>query len=226
MYIKKCEHCGNGFETDDHRRKFCGHSCSASFSNKNRKRSKSSKQKTRMSVLKQKGIDGEYTPIIWCKCVECDKTFYNKPLLNTPNKRRKKKTCSIECYDNRMQQIGRDIGPTAGEASALKRCLRSKDEMTLYDLCHQKYNNVDHNKHLVDGWDADIILNDQKIAILWNGPWHYKEMPGLIHSLKQVQSRDRIKQKLFKKKGWNVVIFEDRDYTPESAFAEVKKIVG
>jgi len=226
MKIKKCEQCGNEFETNDHRRKYCSRQCAATFNNKNRKRSEHSKNKTRLSVLKYNGIDGDYSPIIWCECNSCGVKFYNTPSKNHPTKNRKRKTCSTSCFNNRLRAAGKKGGLIGGKISAQKRCLRSKDEMALYDLCHQKYNNVDHNKHLVDGWDADIILNDHKIAILWNGPWHYKEMVGLVHSLKQVQNRDRIKQKLFKENGWNVVIFEDRYFSPESAFIEVKKIVG
>ena len=46
------------------------------------------------------------------------------------------------------------------------------------------------------------------------------------HSLKQVQNRDKIKTKLFKSLGWKVLVFEDRYFTPESAFEIIKKMVG
>ena len=29
---------------------------------------------------------------------------------------------------------------------------------------------------MFNGWDADIILPDYKIAILYNGKWHYEEI--------------------------------------------------
>ena len=29
---------------------------------------------------------------------------------------------------------------------------------------------------IFNGWDADIILTDLKIAILWNGKWHYEKL--------------------------------------------------
>ena len=56
-----------------------------------------------------------------------------------------------------------------------------------------------------------------------NGPWHYKEMGFSNHSPLQVQNRDKIKINLFQSLGWKVEIFEDRYYTPESAF---NKLVG
>jgi hypothetical protein len=41
------------------------------------------------------------------------------------------------------------------------------------------------------------------------------------HSLSQVQTRDKIKIEQLKLAGWNVLIFEDRFYSPESAFDEL-----
>lgn len=41
------------------------------------------------------------------------------------------------------------------------------------------------------------------------------------HSLKQVQTRDEYKTRLFKKLGWTVLVYEDRYYTPETAFADI-----
>ena len=29
---------------------------------------------------------------------------------------------------------------------------------------------------MFNGWDADVILPDLKIAIMWNGIWHYKQV--------------------------------------------------
>lgn len=38
------------------------------------------------------------------------------------------------------------------------------------------------------------------------------------HSLKQVQTRDKLKTKLFTDIGIKVIVFEDREFTPETAF--------
>ena len=57
-------------------------------------------------------------------------------------------------------------------------------------------------------WDADIILSDYKLAILWNGIWHYKQVRE-NHSLKQVQSRDKIKEDIIKDHGYTAYIISD-----------------
>lgn len=148
-----------------------------------------------------------------------------------------KSTCSIECTKKLQSKVGkrslktrwenaedemREISSKGGRASAAKTVRRSKDEIKLFELCLDEFKNVSSNKVLVDGWDADIVLNDYKVAILWNGPWHYKQMKHANHSLKQVQKRDEIKTSKLTDAGYEVVIFEDRYYTPESAFEELK----
>ena len=113
----------------------------------------------------------------------------------------------------------------AGKASANIRCKRSKHEIELFDLLNITFNNIQHNTIIADGWDADIVLPNQKIAVLWNGPWHYQNMLGLKHSLKQVHTRDRIKRKIFRNLGWKVLIFEDRYWTPKTV-SKVVEAVG
>ena len=61
---------------------------------------------------------------------------------------------------------------------------------------------------MFNGWDADIILVDFKLAILWNGPWHYKKVTK-SHSLAQVQTRDLIKLNEIQKCGFTPYIIED-----------------
>ena len=46
-----------------------------------------------------------------------------------------------------------------------------------------------------------------KIAVLWNGKWHYESIGG--HSVKQVQNRDKIKIKEIEKIGWIAYIIKD-----------------
>lgn len=51
-------------------------------------------------------------------------------------------------------------------------------------------------------------------------------MPLSNHSLLQVQTRDRIKRRLFRSLGWKVIIFEDRYFSPETAFEVIRNVVG
>lgn len=99
---------------------------------------------------------------------------------------RYRKTCSSECL-KKLQQL---CGLQSCNIQADNR--RSKNEIYFYELCCKNFSNVDCNKQLFNGWDADIILLDEKIAILWNGIWHYKKIREK-QSLEQIQSRDKIK---------------------------------
>ena len=51
------------------------------------------------------------------------------------------------------------------------------------------------NVPMFDGWDADVIILIRKIAILWNGIFHYKQ---IMKSQSLKQARDKIK--------WDVII--------------------
>lgn len=85
---------------------------------------------------------------------------------------------------------------------------RSKNEIEFYNLCKNYFNNVKHNECIFNGWDADIIIEDIKFAVLWNGPWHYKQITK-SHSVKQTQNRDKIKIKEIKECGWTPYIIKD-----------------
>jgi hypothetical protein len=131
-------------------------------------------------------------------------------------------TCSAECQLLRNKQ-GASNG---GKKSASIRTKRSKDEISLYNLCLQKWPEAKHNFIIAEGWDADIVISEIKVAVLWNGPWHYKDMKIPNHNLKQVQNRDRIKIKLFNELGWKVFSFNDKDYTPQKAFSEMVLVIS
>ncbi len=84
---------------------------------------------------------------------------------------------------------------------------RSKNEKLFCEMCEQHFKNVKHNEPIFNGWDADIILEDLKIAVLWNGKWHYESIGG--HSVEQVQNRDQIKLKEIKIFGYTAYIIKD-----------------
>ena len=85
---------------------------------------------------------------------------------------------------------------------------RSKNEIEFCKLCEEYFDNVKHNESIFNGWDADIIIEDIKFAILWNGPWHYKQITK-SHSVKQTQNRDKIKVKEIEECGWTPYIIKD-----------------
>lgn len=195
---KTCSRCGR------HHIKpgvYCSRSCANT-------RAKTSETKALLSAkLKAMYQSGEllpqnYASVAYTKvaqCVVCLKWF--------PGRNR---ACSAAC---RQQLFS-----AAGKNSAANRVKRSKKEIELYEYCANHFSKVTHNEAKFQGWDADILIHDLKLAVLWNGAWHYKEMGIKGHSLKQVQTRDAIKLNAIAATGWQAIVFEDRYYTPKEAF--------
>lgn len=204
---KICLHCQKIISYEKRFNNFCNSSCGASFNNKNKPpRSEESKQKTSESL--KKIVQDLYLPktnIKFCKCEICNKQFIWNDIIKGSFR-----FCSEECLHTHRSNKAR-VNPGLGTK-------RSKDEIKLFELCKNHFNNVTSNEKLFDGWDADILLNDYKIAILWNGPWHYQEMNFGNHSLFQVQNRDKIKKEEIKNAGWEYIVYEDRYFTPQTAF--------
>jgi hypothetical protein len=80
--------------------------------------------------------------------------------------------------------------------------------MYFAELCANKFSNVLCNEPMFDGWDADVVILSRKMAVLWNGPWHYQQIIQ-SQSLKQVQARDNIKWKLIEKHGYTPFVIKD-----------------
>lgn len=89
-----------------------------------------------------------------------------------------------------------------------KETRRSKNEIAFCELCEKYFKNVKHNERIFNGWDADIIIEDYKIAVLWNGKWHYEKITK-NHYVEQVQNRDKIKIEEIKKAGYVPYIIKD-----------------
>lgn len=78
---------------------------------------------------------------------------------------------------------------------------------------------------MFNGWDADVILLDYKIAILWNGRWHYEQL-SKKHSVKAVQNRDRIKLKEIAAAGYEpYVICDMGKFNEAKVIDEFNKLV-
>lgn len=221
--FKKCQNCEVQIKKNQN---FCSRTCNATFHNKLRPpvsvetklKISSARRGVKSSIATRLKLIKNCQEII----IKSDGIFYQRQCIHCKNIfetiRKKKKTCSIECL--------RAICRKSGLKSANNRAVRSQDEIALYQLCCDFFKNVTHNTIIAEGWDADILLHDQKIAILWNGPWHYQQMPFRNHSLLQVQNRDRIKIDVLSKAGWQVIAFEDRYYTPDTAFMHLKTILS
>ena len=102
---------------------------------------------------------------------------------------------------------------------------RSKNEIGFCELCINYFKNVKHNENMFNGWDADVILEDYKIAILWNGPWHYKQISKII-SLECIHNRDKIKIKNIQNCGYYPYIIKDMGkYNKKKIIKEFDKLV-
>ena len=182
--------------------KFCTKSCAATYNNKLRK----PKNQT-------------YSKVSWC--VDCLSIIPYRILKRCSDCSTLFKSKTAKLLHKTSKTFGKN-GSLGGRNSSTIVCKRSKHEINLYEYCVNYFNKVEHNIPIFNGWDADIIIHDIKTAILWNGPWHYKDMKLNNHSLIQVQTRDKIKISEIEKLGWKVLVFEDRYFTPTTAFEFIK----
>ena len=166
----------------------CKH-CNLIFQYKTTNRAQKISKKLTGRTYKKRFSHGNV--IIICKVCKSKK--------EVPYFHRKHKFCGVCCSN-----------VSRGRNSALKQkeSRRSKNEISFYNLCKNKFKNVLNNEPIFNGWDADVILCDFKIAILWNGNWHHIKITT-NHSVKQVQSRDKIKAKEIKKCGYIPYIIDD-----------------
>lgn len=96
----------------------------------------------------------------------------------------------------------------AGQCSVKSQNKRSKNEAYFADLCKTEFSDVICNEQMFNGWDADVIIEEYKIAVLWNGIWHYKKI-AKKHSLIQVVNRDLIKTKEIINCGYEPYVIKD-----------------
>lgn len=123
--------------------------------------------------------------------------------------RYRRRTCSKDCLKEWLSICGRK------SVTCQETVRRSKNEILFYNLCNNFFNNVSNNSAIFDGWDADIIIHDYKIAVLWNGIWHYKKITRQ-HSVEQVQNRDNIKIHKIIEEGYIPYIIKDMGQYNES----------
>ena len=187
----KCIKCNKEHDSSFGSGKFCSRSCS---------NSRNHSEETKKAISNKLLGTGRGDITITCKFCK------NKKVVEF--KKRSQIFCSTSCARRYNVIKNRDLFVNAGIASAANRVIRSKNEICFFDYCSKYFKNTEHNIPLFNGWDADIIIHDIKTAILWNGPWHYKQI-GKKHSLKQVQNRDKIKYKEIIKSGYSVYIIKD-----------------
>jgi len=216
MIIKKCDFCEQDFETKIcHRiKKCCSRTCSAKLSTSYVNRENISKA-IKLAIANGKRHGGPVRKYVdkFCSVCGC--------LLNT-NTYRRRTTCSEICKKTKISLGGRKSVQIQGERR------RSKNEIYFAELCKNKFDKVDTNLPLFNGWDADIIIHDKKVAVLWNGKWHYEKLKE-NHSVSQVQNRDAIKLKEIIKCGYTPYVIKDlgseNKYFVENEFEKFSKYI-
>ena len=146
-------------------------------------------------------------------CKQCGKVF------KTIKKNRK--TCSDECA-----KILKDLGAKKGgliSVGVQSKERRSKNEKLFAEMCMRDFSEVLTNEPIFNGWDADVILPKQRIAVLWNGKWHYEQIKS-GSSLSQIQNRDKIKLEEITKMGYTPYVIKDMGkHNPEFVKSEYEK---
>lgn len=236
-----CEECGKEIDVlekeynkSETKHFFCSRNCASKYNNKLRKGpSEETKNKVRESVLayyrEKFGENGGESSRKEYTCNLCGKKYH----LNESGSTRMfcSKECSDEYRKNRKKYLSEETIAKlslAGRNSIKNQgdTRRSKNENYFYELCKSHFKNVKHNEPIFNGWDADVIIEDIKVAVLWNGKWHYEKVTE-NHSVKQVQNRDKIKIKEIKNCGYKPYIIKDMGkYNPKFVENEFEKFIN
>lgn len=212
-----CACCGKVLSFEQRKNKYCSSSCAAKITNIGRKVTEEHKSLVRDSLnnyYKENHIFSNNSRSLNAlrKCIVCGKDFRKSENVGSTNL-----CCSKDCRKYylehkrdfmseksrmKLSECGRKSVDVQGSIR------RSKNEMYFYELCKNKFKNVFHNKRIFNGWDADVIIDDIKCAVFWNGIWHYKEI-GKGYPLELVQKRDEKKIEEIRKYGYEVYIIKD-----------------
>jgi hypothetical protein len=178
--------------------RYCSRKCANT-----RSHSEDTKLKISISLHAIEGCE-IYTP----NCKYCDQVFTTQ--------KETKIYCSNQCLIDHNKETGfyQKHGRVGGLKSVQVQTKRSKNEIYFAELCQEHFDKVQCNEAIFNGWDADVIIHDYKIAVLWNGKWHYEKITEK-HSVKQVQNRDAIKMKEIQNADYIPYIIKDMgSYNP------------
>ena len=209
---KICVQCGKVIPYE-HRSNtmFCGMSCKNSYSNSHRIISEEHKQKISKSVS-ERYANGDNRGCVERVCKVCGKHYYK-----TKHNGSTRVCCSKECSDYLLHNRKEFYSPETLEKMSermrnnvlkLGDLKRSKNEVLFCKMCEEHFTNVENNKPIFNGWDADVIIHDIKVAVLWNGVWHRKKITKK-HSVEQVKNRDNIKINEIIKCGYTPYVIDD-----------------
>ncbi len=144
------------------------------------------------------------------KCLWCDKEYNVK--------RKEQQYCNKNCANKKLNcnsEMAKERGRIGGNKSLQMFSRRSKAEIDFAYMCIDYFGNEniicnqlffkDKNNNL---WDADIIITNLKIAILYNGIFHYKKVYK-DQKLERMIAKDKLKQKIIIQNGYTYYIVKD-----------------
>lgn len=205
--MKNCESCDKEHDGTYGSGRFCSQPCSKSFSTREKRAEINQKISATFKATKPR----QYLDKI---CPTCSKEF------KTTISKKNKKFCSVKCsgsnFRNRYNKDNPEYAKHIADAringmkssQLQKEIKRSKNEIMFAELCIAKFPDTLTNEGMFNGWDADVVIPQLKIAVLWNGAWHYKEI-SKKNSLLQIQNRDKIKLKEIEKAGYTPYVIKD-----------------
>lgn len=178
---------------------FCCQSCSAKFNNKNRKLSDITKSKISNSMSKRWDVIGR-------KMVKDGNLFIhicNYCHLSFKHLSKGKKICSEEC----LHKLNVERGKKCWISGKLKRVHRSKNEISFFEKIKKEYSDSIPN-YYIDNFECDVFIPSLKIAIHWNGDWHYNVVIT-EELLRKIETKDKLKYLYLEKKGIENYIIKD-----------------
>lgn len=133
-------------------------------------------------------------------------------------KRSEQRFCNQKCshsFLNKDKDVNFLRSQKGGNNSMLSLNRRSKAEIYFSELCIEYFTKpalTCNEQFFIDKnggkWDADIILHHLKIAILYNGIFHYKKVYK-DQKLERMIAKDRLKEKIIIDNGYTYYIIKD-----------------
>lgn len=222
-----CLNCG--IEFFDRIKKFCTSSCSASYNNIHRNCNLHSigQEKSCETCFNLFVTTGYSQTCKQCKKDKIEQRREDSKVIKTcdfctnefKTKSLTRNWCSSKCRTLTAGWTAQCRKAGQAAAKVLQNVRRSKNEIYFSELCEKEFKNVLINERIFNGWDADVVLSDYKLAIHWNGAWHYKKLfPG--HNLENIQNRDKIKYNEVTKFGYVNYIIIDENSKLNKEFVE------
>ena len=200
-----CEHCGSVHDGTFATGRFCRVQCSRAYA--------TAKRRSEINAKVSKTNKAKHARHI--QCAGCGVTF------RAPRKR--SKFCSRACTPQRNK--GSEAYAAMGRAGASALGKRSKGEILFYDLCADRGWSLTHNDPAFEGYDADILIHDHKIAIHYDGPCH-RRVIFRGQSLAQIQTRDRRKRAIIERHGWRNFTIEAERTNVDFLRLEFKRLIA